>query len=259
MGLADIWRNWRWFAATTFFLLALMLANLRAAPAANLDALARHAFWLLTAGATFCCWWLAHLIVQRGRWTVTGIQLLAAAVLASLLFVIPSFAIDQVFRLPEEEDDILFRSVSEWAMSAVPVTGACMIASLPAWLSVRQPPEAAVGSPSAPIGQAPLLPLAARGPVLKAEADLQYVHLQTADARVTIPGPLQRVIPLLGQGMEIRRGLWVADRHVRQLRSTQGRWICILRDGQRVAVSRRRVGDAKLRYGGVQLEEAEVP
>jgi len=54
------------FAAATFALIGLMLANLRAGPVGELGAAASYAFWLATAAATFGCWWLSQLLVVSG-------------------------------------------------------------------------------------------------------------------------------------------------------------------------------------------------
>ena len=99
-----------------------------------------------------------------------------------------------------------------------------------------------------------LLPLAVRGGVLRATADLQYVHLHSPQGITTVPGPMRRVIGLLDDlGIEVTRGDWVADRHVKQLRSIRGRWVVLLKDGQQVEVSRRRVAEVKKRWGSTRF------
>jgi DNA-binding LytR/AlgR family response regulator len=96
----------------------------------------------------------------------------------------------------------------------------------------------------------PLLPSAVRGGVLRATADLQYVHLHSPEGMTTVPGPMRRVIGLLGdQGLEVRRGEWIADRHVKQVKAVRGRWVVLLKDGQQIAVSRRRLIEVKERWG----------
>jgi DNA-binding LytR/AlgR family response regulator len=99
-----------------------------------------------------------------------------------------------------------------------------------------------------------LLPLAVRGGVLRATADLQYVHLHSPEGVTTVPGPMRRVIDLLAdQGLEVRRGEWVADRHVRQVKSVRGHWVVLLKDGQQVTVSRRRLAEVKKRWGSTRF------
>ena len=65
---------------------------------------------------------------------------------------------------------------------------------------------------------------------------------------------MHRVVSLLDDlGLEVRRGDWVADRHVKQLKSVRGRWVVLLKDGQQLEVSRRRVPDAKKRWGSTRF------
>ena len=98
-----------------------------------------------------------------------------------------------------------------------------------------------------------LLPSAVRGGVLRATADLQYVHLHSPEGMTTVPGPMHRVIALLGdQGLEVRRGEWIADRHVKQVKSVRGQWVVLLKDGQQIAVSRRRLAEVKERWGATR-------
>ena len=67
------------------------------------------------------------------------------------------------------------------------------------------------------------------------------------------PGRPHRVIALLGdQGLEVRRGEWIADRHVKQVKSVRGQWVVLLKDGQQVAVSRRRLAEVKERWGSTR-------
>jgi DNA-binding LytR/AlgR family response regulator len=65
---------------------------------------------------------------------------------------------------------------------------------------------------------------------------------------------MHRVVGLLDDlGIEVTRGDWVADRHVKQLRSVRGRWVVLLKDGQQVEVSRRRVAEVKKRWGSTRF------
>jgi hypothetical protein len=148
-----------------------------------------------------------------------------------------------------------------------------MIASLPAWLATANPsvspetlpvsrPTAVEPTPAGIVSDhdatndpaAGLLPSAVRGGVLRATADLQYVHLHSPEGITTVPGPMHRVVSLLDDlGLEVRRGDWVADRHVRQVKSIRGRWIVLLKDGKQVEVSRRRVAEVKKRWGSTRF------
>lgn len=271
MKLPTLTARWGWFAASTFLLLGLTLAHLEASPVAGQAVLFRYSFWTATAAATFLAWWLGQWLVIRGRERLTRRLLLASSLLATWLFVPASLWIDVVFSLPESEPFGLAMVVEEWLVSALPVFSGCMIASLPAWLATNGSPPSEghllhvqiaepVTDPSAEASHAPLvesdgglLPTAARGGVLRATAELQYVHLQSPEGMTTVPGPMHRVIGLLGdQGLEVRRGEWIADRHVKQVKSVAGRWVVLLKDGQQVAVGRRRLAEVKERWGSTR-------
>jgi hypothetical protein len=236
---------------------------------------------MATAAAAFLAWWLSQWWVVSGRDRLTRGLLVVSCLLATLLFVPASLLIDMVFSLTEAEPFGFSQIVEEWAVSALPVFSACMIASLPAWLSMSEPAQGSVvvntlpevspvevstvevspvEAPPAETAAAPveppesgLLPIAVRGGVLRATADLQYVHLHSPEGMTTVPGPMHRVIALLGdQGLEVRRGEWIADRHVKQVKSVRGRWVVLLKDGQQVTVSRRRLAEVKERWGSTR-------
>ncbi|MBU3672910.1 MAG: hypothetical protein FGM43_10185 [Sinobacteraceae bacterium] len=83
------------------------------------------------------------------------------------------------------------------------------------------------------------------------DAYLKCVRLEQGFLRLRCDScsPRTRVTGLLGeQGIEVRRGEWAADRHVKQVRSERGRWVVLLKDGRQVAVSRRRLAEVKERW-----------
>jgi hypothetical protein len=299
MTISALFQRWGLFAATVFLLFGVTLAYLNAGPVAAHGVVIRYAFWMATAAAAFLAWWLSQWWVVSGRDRLTRGLLLASCLLATLLFVPASLLIDMVFSLTEAESFGLSQIVEEWAVSALPVFSACMIASLPAWLSMSEPAPLVRAPAPAPVAQpvveavkdpardpsvavpvtsasaipaepsvgtqdvsrnmpseppeSGLLPIAVRGGVLRATADLQYVHLHSPEGMTTVPGPMHRVIALLGdQGLEVRRGEWIADRHVKQVKSVRGRWVVLLKDGQQVTVSRRRLAEVKERWGSTR-------
>ena len=283
MKFPALMERWGLFAALVFLLLGVTLAYLEAGPVAEHGIVARYAFWMATAAATFFAWWLSQWWVVSGRERLTRGLLLASCLLATVLFVPASLLIDALFGLHDDDGPWWASLIEEWAVSALPIFAACMIASLPAWLSMSGPlePPATVDAPAdapapaptpvpaaEPAGAEPagavaavpatppesaLLPSAVRGGVLRATADLQYVHLHSPEGMTTVPGPMHRVITLLGdQGLEVRRGEWIADRHVKQVKSVRGQWVVLLKDGQQVAVSRRRWAEVKERWGATR-------
>jgi hypothetical protein len=299
MTISTLFQRWGLFAATVFLLLGVTLAYLEAGPVAGYGVVRRYSFWMATAAAAFLAWWLSQWWVVSGRDRLTRGLLVVSCLLATLLFVPASLWIDMVFSLTEAEPFGFSQIVEEWAVSALPVFSACMIASLPAWLSMSEPAPLVRAPAPAPVAQpvveplkdpardpsvavpvtsasaipaepsagtqdvsrnmpseppeSGLLPIAVRGGVLRATADLQYVHLHSPEGMTTVPGPMHRVIALLGdQGLEVRRGEWIADRHVKQVKSVRGRWVVLLKDGQQVTVSRRRLAEVKERWGSTR-------
>lgn len=299
MTISALFQRWGLFAATVFLLLGVTLAYLGAGPVAGYGVVRRYSFWMATAAAAFLAWWLSQWWVVSGRDRLTRGLLVVSCLLATLLFVPASLSIDVLFSLTETEPFGVLQIVEEWAVSALPVFSACMIASLPAWMSMSEPAPLVRAPAPAPVAQpvveavkdpardpsvavpvtpasaipaepsvgtqdvsrnmpseppeSGLLPIAVRGGVLRATADLQYVHLHSPEGMTTVPGPMHRVIDLLGdQGLEVRRGEWIADRHVKQVKSVRGRWVVLLKDGQQVTVSRRRLAEVKERWGSTR-------
>jgi hypothetical protein len=272
MRLSTLLQRWGLFAATVFLLIGMTLAWLQAGPVAGEGVAMRYAFWMATAVATFVSWWLSQWLVVSGRERLSRTLLVVSSLVATLLYLPWSLALDALFGMPDTDTSWWSTIIEEWLASALPVFSGCMIASLPAWLLTTEP--VAIAGPAQPSAQpsagssaessaepppaepatgSGLLPIAVRGGVLRATADLQYVHLQSPEGVTTVPGPMHRVIALLGDhGLEVRRGQWIADRHVKQAKSVRGRWVVLLKDGQQVSVSRRRLTEVKERWGSTR-------
>jgi len=267
-------QRWGLFAATVFVLIGLILANLQAGPVAEHGVIMRYAFWMATAAATFLAWWFSQWLVVSGRDRLSRALLVISSLVATLVFVPASLAIDLLFGMPDTDTAWFFAIIEEWLVSALPVFSSCLIASLPAWLSTAAPSES-IEKPNSKLEQVVdaasgedsdvpkdssnegvdrLLPLVIRGGVLRVTADLQYVHILSPEGVTTVPGPMHRITDRLSEeGMEVRRGEWIADRHVKQAKCVRGRWVILLKDGQQVAVSRRRLADVKNRWGSTRF------
>jgi hypothetical protein len=267
-------QRWGLFAATVFVLIGLILANLQAGPVAEHGVILRYAFWMATAAATFLSWWFSQWLVVSGRDRLSRALLVISSFVATLLFVPASLAIDLLFGMPDTDTAWLWMIIEEWLVSALPVFSSCLIASLPAWLSTATPSES-IEKPNSKLEQVVdaasgedsdvpkdssnegvdrLLPLVIRGGVLRVTADLQYVHILSPEGVTTVPGPMHRITDRLSEeGMEVRRGEWIADRHVKQAKCVRGRWVILLKDGQQVSVSRRRLADVKNRWGSTRF------
>lgn len=260
-------QRWGLFEAMVFLLLGVTLAYLEAGLVAEHGALARYAFWMATAAATFLAWWLSQWWVVSGRERLTPGLLLASCLVPTLLFVPASLLIDAVFDMSDTAGAWWPSLIEEWAVSAMPIFAASMIASLPAWLPMNEAaplaqvpapepldepmptaasahapaagpaaepaaePVPAVSAVTAEPPESTLLPSALRGGVLHATADLHYVHLHSPKGMTTLPGPMHRAIELLGErGIEVRRGEGTADRHVKQVKCVRG--LCHAAEGR---------------------------
>jgi hypothetical protein len=122
--------------------------------------------------------------------------------------------------------------------------------------------EPAATSPSAPEPPAeadstgprqdPLarLPPAIGRDLVSISSDLHYLQVVTTRGRATVLGSLNHVeSDLAGQGVRLHRAHWVALAHVRRLLKSERGWRCELRDGRRLPVSRRRIGEVRSRLG----------
>ena len=242
-GIQD---NWQRFSGLSLLLMGLMLAVSRAAPVSDAGLGLRLLYWTLTAAAVWVCLWMASQAAQRLPLSAGWPQLLASSLLTATLFTLPSLGLDALFGFEEEESGWMEVLKGEIASGFLPVMMGALVAQLPT-LAVSVPSRTADLPPTP---SAAALPTALGGQLLKIVADLQYLHVHTDRGMATVPGPLRDwVLRHDQEGMQINRSVWIADRQVRQLKSTGGRWLCVLHDGERIAVSRRRVADARLRYG----------
>jgi LytTr DNA-binding domain len=185
------------------------------------------------------------------EWLASALPVFSSCMIASLpAWLSTSEALSPLRPAGHEPTAVSDEGDATTGLQAEPVTGA--VTGTPVEPPAGSPTETPLGLPESSDGG--LLPIAVRGGVLRATADLQYVHLQSPEGVTTVPGPMHRVIGLLGgQGLEVRRGEWIADRHVKQLKSVRGRWVVLLKDGQQVTVGRRRLAEVKERWGSTRF------
>ena len=187
MKLSTVLQRWGLFAATVFLLIGVTLAWLQAGPVAGEGVAIRYAFWMTTAVATFVSWWLSQWLMVSGRDRLNRTLLVISSLVATLLYVPWSLALDALFGMSDTDTSWWSTIIEEWLASALPVFCGCMIASLPAWLSTTEP-VAIAGPPASdeastvsgsraesspePPAESPadggLLPIAVRGGVLRA-------------------------------------------------------------------------------------------
>jgi hypothetical protein len=94
------------------------------------------------------------------------------------------------------------------------------------------------------------LPPAIGRDVIVIQSDLHYLQVRTPIGRATLLGSLATAEASLGAlGLRVHRSYWVALRHVRRIARSRNGWHCVLSDGTRVPVSRRRAGEVRERLG----------
>jgi hypothetical protein len=94
------------------------------------------------------------------------------------------------------------------------------------------------------------LPPAIGRDVIVIQSDLHYLQVRTPIGRATLLGSLATAEASLGAlGLRVHRSYWVALRHVRRIARSRSGWHCVLSDGTRVPVSRRRAGEVRERLG----------
>ena len=130
MKFPALMERWGLFAALVFLLLGVTLAYLEAGPVAGHGIVARYAFWMATAAATFLAWWLSQWCIVSGRERLTRGLLLASCLLATLLFVPASLLIDALFGISDAEGAWWSSLIEEWWVSAPPVFASLMLAYL---------------------------------------------------------------------------------------------------------------------------------
>ena len=83
-------------------------------------------------------------------------------------------------------------------------------------------------------------------------SQLHYLEVHTARGRALVLYNLRDAVQDLEDqltGLQIHRSHWVADRHVRRLVQRGRNWACELSSGLELPISRRRVAEAKARWG----------
>jgi hypothetical protein len=94
------------------------------------------------------------------------------------------------------------------------------------------------------------LPPAVGSDVISIRSDLHYLQVRTALGRAIVLGSIATAEVALGaHGLRVHRSYWVALRHVRRVGRSGTGWYCLLSDGSRIPVSRRRAGAVRDRLG----------
>ncbi len=94
------------------------------------------------------------------------------------------------------------------------------------------------------------LPAAIGRDVIMISSDLHYLHVHTTAGKALVLGSLRDVANALASiGLQTHRSYWVAHAHVERLAQTGRQCECVMSNGMRVPISRRRRAVAKQWYG----------
>lgn len=96
------------------------------------------------------------------------------------------------------------------------------------------------------------LPAALGLDLVALSSQLHYLEAHTVRGRMLVLYNLRNAVDELQGtigGLQIHRSHWVADAHVRRLAKRSSGWVCELTNGLELPVSRRRVAEAKQRWG----------
>ena len=86
--------------------------------------------------------------------------------------------------------------------------------------------------------------------VVAISSDLHYLHVYTTLGKTMLIGSLSDTVRALGPlGMRVHRSHWVAHAHVERLHIAGREALCVMSDGLRVPVSRRKRAEVKAQYG----------
>jgi len=191
-------------------------------------------------------------------WMQTGLS----GVVAALLFAPVAYALDMLLAIPENEPPmgLAWGLVDEALAVVVPVTVTWLALNAP-WIfqldfSRRQGGDEAPPQMSAqPARSQAVHPtrfqqeLLSRtsGALISISSELHYVRVVTTDSEVMFLYNLKDAIDQLPSdaGVQIHRSHWVSKEHIKELTRQNGSSECILSNGRRLPVSRRKYSEIK--------------
>lgn len=208
------------------------------------------------------------------------IQTAVAGIIAALIFVPIAYALDGLFGIPEggvgavvasgarfeqllPPSALLQGLLNEAAGVVVPVTATWLALNVP-WICeldfsrprgeppgpVRGEEGGEVPAPSLPAQTSQFireLRMRASGDIVSMSSELHYLRVVTTDTEVMFLYNLKDAIEELPShaGVHIHRSHWVAKAHVQEIVKRDGNPECLLSNGKRLPVSRRRYAEVK--------------
>jgi hypothetical protein len=191
------------------------------------------------------------------------IQTLLAGIFAAILFVPIGYLLDIIFAIPDDSSGIgiLHGLLDEASGVIVPVTTTWIALNAP-WIfqldfsnrqseTVAEPQVISQEQSSSETGKSNRflqeLRSRATGELISISSELHYLRVTTTDDEVMFLYNLKDAVDELpsNSGVQIHRSHWVCTMQVKQLVKKSGYYECILSNGKRLPVSRRKYAEVK--------------
>jgi hypothetical protein len=194
---------------------------------------------------------------------VAWIQTALSGIIGALIFVPMAYYLDTLFVIPDNSlTSGLIAGLLDEAMGVVvPVTVTWLALNAP-WIlqldfSKREPDDASQGEApnekeGSNLAQLPTrfiqeLRTRVSGELISISSELHYLRVVTTEAEVMFLYNLKDAIAELpsDSGIQIHRSHWVARAHVKEIVKKNGNSVCLLSNGTKLPVSRRKFAEVK--------------
>lgn len=191
------------------------------------------------------------------------IQTALSGIIGSLIFVPIGYFLDFLFAVPNNESPLglIYGLLDEASGVVLPVTVTWLALNAP-WIfeldfsrrRLIEPEQSLDSSTRVTLDENPKstrfleeLKSRASGDLIAISSELHYVRVVTSDTEVMFLYNLRDAIGELPTeaGVQIHRSHWVAKGQVREIKKTNGNYECILSNGKRLPISRRKYTEVK--------------
>ncbi len=190
------------------------------------------------------------------------IQTALSGIISAMLFTPIAYLLDVLFAVPEDESPmgLAWELLDEASGVVVPVTVTWLALNAP-WIfqldfSLMQgggeAQKQVIEKPASSQSESPTrfqqeLRSRSLGELISISSELHYVRVVTTDREVMFLFNLKDAIDQLPSdaGVQIHRSHWVAKAHIKELTKKNGSAQCILSNGKRLPVSRRKYSEIK--------------